>query len=460
MEYKNVDVRVAVVRPDGDSVSRCAPSLLLILTVAAATACGQISGIGSLPPPAPGATPTPAAGGTTYVVTPSGNDANSCTQTSPCRQIRRALSLVRAGDVINVADGSYLGFTIQNLNGASGRLITIIAPGRNAVATPTTDRTDNRDNILISQSSFIALDGLRSLSAPRAGLRVDRSNNVTVRNGVFGNNTTWGLYTNHSDDLLIEANEAYGSTTEHGIYVSNSGDRPVVRGNQVHNNNAAGIHMNADLSQGGDGLITGAVVENNVIYNNGRAGGAAINMDGVQNSVVRNNILYNNHASGIAMFRIDGASGPTGNQVYHNTIDMASDGRYCLRITDTAGRNTVRNNILYTRNTSRGGLSFNTAADVTNTDSSHNIFGGAAFITPDDGVTRHTLAAWQAMGHEANSFETSDLNALFVNPGMDYHLRAGSPAIDRGLRLTDVTTDFEGHNRPRGASSDIGADEL
>lgn len=441
-------------------------SLLIALILAAGTACGQISTIGSLPAPGtsptpvPDSAPTPAPGGSTYFVTPSGNDANTCTQANPCRQIRRALTLVRAGDVINVADGSYLDFTVQSLNGASGRPITIVAPGRNAVATPTTDRLDNRDNILISQSSFIVIDGLRSSNASRAGLRVDRSNSVTVRNGIFGNNATWGIFTNHSDDLLIEANEAHGSVGEHGIYVSNSGDRPVVRGNLVHDNAAAGIHMNADLSQGGDGLITGAVVENNVIYNNGRMGGAAINMDGVQNSVVRNNILYNNHASGIAMFRIDGAGGPTGNQVYHNTIDMASDGRYALRITDTAGRNTVRNNILYNRNAARGGLSFNTAADVTNTDSSHNLFGGAAFITPDDGTTRHMLAQWQAMGHEANSVEASDLNTLFVNPGVDYHLRAGSPAIDRGLRLTDVTIDFEGHTRPRGASSDVGTDEF
>ncbi|MGQ0548286.1 MAG: NosD domain-containing protein [Armatimonadota bacterium] len=386
-------------------------SLLIALVLAAGTACGQISPIGSLPAPGtpptpgPGSTPTPAPGGSTYFVTTSGNDANTCTQANPCRQIRRALTLVRSGDVINVADGSYMGFTVQSLNGASGRPITIVAPGRNAVATPTTDRSDNRDNILISQSSFIVIDGLRSSNGPRAGLRVDRSNSVTVRNGVFGNNATWGMFTNHSDDLLLEANEAHGSVGEHGIYVSNSGDRPVVRGNLVRDNAAAGIHMNADLSQGGDGLITGAVVENNVVYNNGRTGGAAINMDGVQNSVVRNNILYN-------------------------------------------------------RNAARGGLSFNTATDVTNTDSSHNIFGGAAFITPDDGATRHTLAQWQAMGHEGNSLDASDLNALFVNPGVDYHLRAGSPAIDRGLRLTDVTTDFEGHTRPRGASSDIGADEF
>jgi len=59
------------------------------------------------------------------------------------------------------------------------------------------------------------------------------------------------------------------SQAEHGIYVGNSGDRPVIRRNVVWGNNANGIHMNGDLSQGGDGIISGAIVEGNIIHDNG-----------------------------------------------------------------------------------------------------------------------------------------------------------------------------------------------
>lgn len=437
---------------------RSFPAYLVLLVLLLATACGQTGILGSVPIPPAGPTPAPGTA-STYYVDPSGNDANDCSVTRPCREIRRPLTLVRAGDTITVADGTYRGFDVRNVNGLTGRPIIILARGRNAVVTATTDRPDNRDNIFVTVSSFIVIDGLRTFSAPRAGLRVDQSPNVTIRNCVFGNNTRWGMFTDFSDDLLIENNEAYGSAMEHGIYVSNSGDRPVVRGNTVHDNAASGIQLNADATQGGDGLITGAVIENNVIYNNGRAGGAALNLDGVQNSMVRNNIFYNNHASGIAAFRIDGAQGPRGLQIYHNTIDMPADGRYALRLTDTTGRSTIRNNILYSQNTSRGGISFNTAADAANADSDYNVFGGAAAVTPDDGTTRYTLAEWQARGFELNSL-TATLAALFVSPGVDYHLRAGAPAIDRGQRLVDVTVDFEGQIRPRGATSDIGADEF
>jgi hypothetical protein len=48
---------------------------------------------------------------------------------------------------------------------------------------------------------------------------------------------------------------------------------------------------------------------------------------------------------------------------------------------------------------------------------------------------------------------------LFVNPASDFHLKAGSPAIDAGQTLTSVKTDFDGNSRPQGARSDAGAYE-
>ena len=108
---------------------------------------------------------------------------------------------------------------------------------------------------------------------------------------------------------------------------------------------------------GGDGIISGALVENNVIYDNGRGGGSAINGDGVQNSTFRNNLIYNAHASGISLYRIDGGGGSTGNLVVNNTILVAADGRWALNIHDGSTGNTVRNNILYNYHSFRGSIS-------------------------------------------------------------------------------------------------------
>jgi parallel beta-helix repeat protein len=399
-----------------------------------------------------------ASAATKYYVAPTGSDSNSGSSAAPFRQIRKAISVSNPGDTVLVTDGSYLGFDLDSMAGTAGAPFTIRALGSAAEVLPTTDRSDNRDTIHILFSSYVVIDGLHSFNANRAAVRLDQSDHITVRNGIFGNNATWGIFTDFCDDLLLENNECYASGTQHGIYVSNSGDRPTVRGNRVHDNAGCGIQLNADLSQGGDGLITGAVIENNVVWNNGNAGGAAINLDGVQNSIVRNNLLYNNHASGIACFQIDGAAGPTGMQILNNTVDMAGNGRWALLVKSSTGPNTFRNNILYNQNPNHGGIDYGDATDVANTDSDYNIMDA---VTPDDS-TRVTLANWQAAGHEPHSLSAVP-SALWVNEASsipDYHLKSGSPAIDKGQTQANSSMDLEGRSRPVGSAYDIGCYEF
>jgi hypothetical protein len=50
-------------------------------------------------------------------------------------------------------------------------------------------------------------------------------------------------------------------------------------------------------------------------------------------------------------------------------------------------------------------------------------------------------------------------NPLFVNAPVDFSLKAGSPAIDKGLATLAPPTDFIGTIRPQGAAYDIGAYE-
>src|SRR4029078_10802387 len=117
------------------------------------------------------------------------------------------------------------------------------------------------------------IDGFGVADMPRAGVRTvgdsdDMAEFVTIRNVHALDNQRCGIFTGHVNDLLIENNETSGSVDEHGIYVSNSGDRPVIRNNYSWGNHGSGIHMNGDLSQEGDGLISNALISGNRIYNN------------------------------------------------------------------------------------------------------------------------------------------------------------------------------------------------
>src|SRR6185503_20697330 len=155
----------------------------------------------------------------------------------------------------------------------------------------------------------------------------------------------------------------------HGIYDSNSADSPTIRGNRSHHNSGGGIQLNADLSSKcpcgttvRDGVISFALVEDNVIYENGVNGGSAINADGVDDGVFRNNLLYDNHAFGISLFSTDGSHGSSRNKVYNNTIVMAIDGRWAVNIPKSKGNGTspvgniLKNNVIYTERVDKGSI--------------------------------------------------------------------------------------------------------
>lgn len=375
----------------------------------------------------------------TYYVSPTGSSSNNGSQGAPWRQISNAFPVVVAGDTVLIADGTYNGFTMNDKIGTANLPITFKATGSNAVVVKTTGQTDT---MLLNFCAYVVIDGLRSFNANRAAIRVNTSHFITVKNGVFGDNARWGIFTNHSNNLLIEGNVCYGSVDEHGIYVSNSASNPIVRKNVSYGNRGCGLHFNGDLSSGGgDGFINNALVEKNVLYGNGAGGGAAINMDGPRNCTIRNNLIYNNFGSGIALFQWDGAGGPSGINVYCNTIDMASTGRWAVTIGESAGLITIRNNILKHRNTARGGIQYFNAADVANTNSDYNIIDK---VTPNDGANVYTLAQWKSQGYEPNSISATNAN-LFLNADLgNYVLKTGSSAIGTGQPLATVADDIRG----------------
>ena len=388
-----------------------------------------------------------------YYVAPGGSDAASgLAPASAWATLQKAADTVAAGDTVHVADGNYAGFDLRE-SGAAGNPITFAASGPAAAITANNGITP--DGINIENAAYVVIDGFTVNNRTRAGIRAAVSDHITIRNCSCGNNGYWGIFTGFVDDLLIENNQTYGSDIEHGIYVSNSGDRPVIRGNHSYDNNANGIHMNGDESQGGDGTISEALVEDNVIHGNGTAGGSGINMDGVTDSVVRNNLLYDNHASGISLYRIDGATGSSGNLVINNTIINASNARWCVNIRDGSTNNTLRNNILYNYHGFRGVIAID-AASASGFSSDYNSLMNRMSIDGD--ATVIDLADWQAEGYDANSFVAVPTDH-FVNPAGDFHLLSTSPAIDAGNATNAPGDDIEGGARPVGAGIDIGAYE-
>lgn len=402
-----------------------------------------------------------------YVAT-SGADSSPGSQAQPWRTIQHAVDTIAPGDTIIVQAGSYAGCRIGR-SGSSGGVCTLRAQSPGAVVINSLSPS-NRHQSLIEIENFDAttrywvIDGFEVGGAQRYGIDLRDTDFVTVQNCTVHNSGLTGIFTSFTYHPLIQNNESY-SNGEHGIYQSNSGDSPTIRGNKLHNNAAAGLHMNGDRNfTPGDGIISFAVVERNIVWENGLSGGSGINCDGVSDSIVRNNLLYNNHASGISLYAIDGTEGSSRNRVYNNTIVMAADGRWCINIpASSEGQpnptgNDVKNNILYTPHSFRGSVSTYSNA-VAGFASDYNIVVNRFSI--DGANTNISLAQWRALGYDQHSVVATP-SQLFTNAGAnDYTLKTGSPAIDAGFPLGSyVADDLIATPRPQQSGYDIGCYEV
>jgi parallel beta-helix repeat protein len=393
----------------------------------------------------------------TYYVLSSGNNSNNgLTPQTAFATLQYAADLVSAGDSVLVLNGNYVGFDIRT-DGNQNNPIVFQAIESNVVIDERNSVTP--DGINIENADWIVIDGFEVKDQPRAGIRIVLSDFVMISNNNCHNNFRWGIFTGFTNDITIENNSCAYSEDEHGIYVSNSSDRPIIRNNHSFNNNSCGIHMNGDISQGGDGIISNAVVEGNILNDNGYGGGSAINMDGVQDSEILNNLIYNNHATGIAMYQIDGGDASKNNKVFNNTIIQPTNGRWCIISLDGSTGNTLYNNILINHHSFRGSIAVD-AASMTGFVSDYNILVNR--LSDDDGNSNMTLSQWQSQGYDLHSKIADPENQIFVDySNYNYHLLQNAQAVNVGtdLVLPTVFEDLDDVSRPQGSGFDIGCYE-
>lgn len=275
-----------------------------------------------------------------YAVSPKGSDSAPGTTEAPFRTIGKGLSLLAPGDTLAVAPGVYRESCTLSVRASEDSPIVI-----RGVGTPHIEAS-GRDGILLTDSAWVTIEGLKITGAERAGVLIAGSENVTVRGCILGDNGVWGVQSAMSRHITVEKCEIYGSKKEHGIYFSTT-DYPTAADNRITDCASCGVHMNGDLSEGGDGMITGATIVRNRITGCGSAGGSAINMDGVEKSLIDANVIDGNLAGGITSFKGDGKSGGSGNTIRANLVRFAAGaGRFGVQLLHGSTKAVLEQNII------------------------------------------------------------------------------------------------------------------
>ena len=391
-----------------------------------------------------------------YSVSPAGSDSAAGSASAPWFTLQHAADEAGAGDTVLIKSGTYAGFRAEH-GGASNLPITFKADtGASVLVNTPGPENVKGSTIEIENCDWWVLEDLEVTGAPsNAGIDIRVAGHVTVKNCFCHHNERWGVFTGFVEYFAAEYNECSYSVSEHGIYHSNSGDNAVIRYNVCHHNAGCGIQINADPSMGGDGISSFNLITDNVLFENGALGGAAINLASVRDTLVANNLIFSNHAGGIAAWD-DGQGeewGSMNNKYYNNTVHMPSDGRWAISLANGSTGAQVYNNILIHENSGRGGLETDSSS-LPGLSSNYNVI---SRVSVDE--ISINLSDWQ-FSYSQDTLSASQTAAqTFITPGIDYHLLDSAWAKDHGVTLAEVTVDLEGNGRPQGAAYDIGSYE-
>lgn len=365
------------------------------------------------------------------------SDSGPGSASQPFCTLARAVEELEAGDTLNLLDGTFPGPVRVSSSGEPGRPVVIQAAPQ---ATPVIEGqgVELHDTGLVSLIGVqhVALRGLTIRNSAYWCLLISDGQSVVVDKVVIDGCDHGGLVARNTSELQITGTEINrtnlcdGLCVHEALTLSNVRDF-VVSGCWVHDGTKEGIDAK-DGSRSGKifgnvvqrmaavaiylNHATGVEVHDNDINHNEQVGiqlttgdGATGDPQASQNSIYRN-VIWRNNWDGIH-FWTQAPGEMRENRIYNNTFH--GNGRQAILIGDdaeTVRDNVIRNNIFMDH--PLGGITGSAAgASIV----SNNLFHQSGETVGEDAVNGDPLFADAAAG--------------------DFHLRPGSPAIDRGYQM-------------------------
>ena len=344
------------------------------------------------------------------------------------------------------------GFAVTQVSGYG---VQVAATSSNVVVRNVAVSGTTSSGILVSGSSNVTVSAVSVTGAGDQGVYVSSSSsNVTINGATVTQSTNNGIYAVSSNAVTVENSHASYSGqpingfARKGIYLNNTSNSYVL-GSTADHNSDSGIFLGSGSSND--------VVSGNVTFSNARqytraAPGIDIRSPG---NTIAGNVSYANEDSGIQFYNGGGSSVVVNNVCFNNGdhgIDnlnstdqvIVSNTVYGnttsgINVEGTAGTPassgaTLENNVSVDNGLHSFGTRGNIRIDANSTTGTviddDLVYLSSAGTMFTWGNTQYTsLSALQgATGQESHGTQA---NPLWVAPGAgDFHLQAGSPAID------------------------------
>jgi parallel beta-helix repeat protein len=379
--------------------------------------------IGLLPGAARAATANPAV---LYVdrSNPACSATGMGTKSHPFCTISSAAAKVEAGQTVQVASGTYReSVSIQRPGTAAAPIAFVAARGARVTLQSRADGFD------VVGTRWVTISGFRVVNTSGYGIAVSNSSHITVSNNHVSYSgrpirelTKYGIRLSNVTDSVVSGNITDHNTSA-GIALVNGSTRNVVSGNHSFGNAmvfqraAAGIHLAS---------APGNTIAGNIAHDNEDSG---INISGgSKKCVVYNNVTYDNGDHGIDDTFAPGVS-IVANSVYKNVssginVEGGSTGA------ELANNISVDNGINSPR--TRGDIRVE-AGSTRGTRMDYDLLylRRADTLIEWNSVRYRSLAAFRTVSRQETHGIQADPKWRSPERG-DFHLRAGSPAIDSG----------------------------
>lgn len=349
----------------------------------------------------------------TYYVAPTGSDSNAGTATAPFLTVQRGVDAAKAGDTIIVRNGTYAPPAAAGCAGGSGFAVNIDKAGTSA--------------------AWITLK-----AESKRGATLDGQDACHSTINLGPNAAYWVI----QDLRLIRG--AWSA-----IWSNNGADYITVRGNEL-----AFIGRRAENAQYGiagsyaNSNSASLVFDGNLIHDIGRTSSTysmsedhGLNLSSTGTTIVNN--VFHQPISGWGVMTAAGFSGLIANNTFHGA-HPTREGQ--LMLSGANGALTLRNNLFNVPRTQGITASAFTATSCAAT---NNTVSGTGLV----------LGAPAACATASNQTVSSALLKNTSSEPYDFHLGAGSPAIDKGVTLSEAAKDADSVARPQGTAYDAGAFE-